>query len=325
MSETATRTQADELPLRAFHGTETATVRMRIPLVIAACLLLPIASGASAHPDAGHCPDAGPTDAGTSDAGTPDAGPAQAVAPPLPPPRPLPSIPAGMGRVSGRITLNGPPPTLAPAVSVGRDPNAGFTATPVSAPQQQQLAPTASSRDVHFCGMTQPDLSLQIGINGGILETVLWAPDGPPPRKGTRPVARVAIEGCRFIPHVLATTDNAELTLVNRDGLYHNVVGAGISTFNLALVLKDHDLPMHLKKPGLLTLESKLRAWMKGYVQALPTTAWSMTDTDGSYFIDLAPGKHLIKLWHERLGEREETVDIAAGETTLKDFKLTPK
>jgi hypothetical protein len=305
-----------------------STARMRIPLFTAACLLLPMARGGFAHPDAGQRPDgladAGCAAAGSSDGGAPDAGPTKPVAPPLPPPRPLPPIQAGMGRVSGRITLNGPPPPLAPAVSVGRDPNAGVTATPVSA-QQQQLAPTASSRDVHFCGMTQPDLSLQIGINGGLLETVLWAPDGPPPPKGARPVARVEIEGCRFIPHVLATTDNAELTLVNRDGLYHNVTGAGIATFNLALVLKDHDLPMHLKKPGLLTLESKLRAWMKGYVQSLPTTAWSMTDTDGSYFIDLPPGKHQLKLWHERLGEREETVDIAAGETTLKDFQLTPK
>ena len=293
---------------------------------IAALSLSARAEGDAGTPDAGAAPARG--DAGSPDAGSPDAGSDAGVSLiELPPPRPLPPIPAGLGRVAGRITLSGPAPAPRPAVSVGREPPPGAAgpAGSAGAGGPGGLAPAVSSKDTHVCGLTQPDLSLQLGLKGGVLETVLWAEDGPPPAKGPRPEVRMAVEGCRFIPHVLVATEGSELLLVNRDPLYHNVTGTGLASFSYALVLKDHDIPMKLKKPGVLALESKTRAWMRGYVQSLPTTAWAMTDTDGSYFLDLPPGKHTIKLWHERLGEREETVDVAANETTLKDFALTPK
>lgn len=284
---------------------------MRPALAIAALALLELA-GPPARAQ-GNAAVAAPPDAGA--AALPSAGPAVAAAAPLAPPKPLPPIPRGLGRVTGRITLQGAPPPL-PAIDVARASPPG----PTSA-----SAPGNAGRDLRACGLSQPDLSLQLGPGGGVLETLLWAVDGPAPIKGAHPAARVAIEGCRFQPRLVVTTAGAELTLVNRDALYHNVTGTGIASFSYALVLKDHELPMRLKKPGLLTLESKLRSWMKGYVQVLPTTAWSITDTDGSYFIDLPPGKHTIMLWHERLGEREATVDIVAGETTPRDFALEPQ
>jgi hypothetical protein len=65
---------------------------------------------------------------------------------------------------------------------------------------------------------------------------------------------------------------------------------------------------------------------MRGWVDVLPTTAFGVTDDTGTYTIDgIPPGKHKVKLWHERLGEKEQEVEIVAGQTATLDIPLSPR
>jgi hypothetical protein len=44
---------------------------------------------------------------------------------------------------------------------------------------------------------------------------------------------------------------------------------------------------------------------------------------DGNYSItDIPPGTYTLKIWHEKLGETEQTVVIKAEETTETDVAL---
>jgi hypothetical protein len=207
----------------------------------------------------------------------------------------LPPIPAGYGRIAGKVTVAG----LAP-----------------------KLAPIPVGKDMKICGTSKVDEALEIGPGGGVKNALLWDPQGPPPAKGAKPRAKVALTACQVVPHVSATAVPGELILTNEDGLFHNATATGDQAFSYAMPIKGHTIPTKLKKPGVLKLESKNHPWMKGYVHALPTTAFMVTEADGTFYLDLPPGTHTLQLWHERLGERKDQVEVALGETTLHDLSL---
>jgi len=234
-----------------------------------------------------------------SPAAAPAAAPAKTPAAAVPaaaPARPLPSIPAGYGRIAGKVTVAG----LAP-----------------------RLAPLPVGKDMKICGTSKADEALELGPGGGVKNALLWDPQGPPPAKGARPRAKVALSGCQVVPHVSATAVPGEVVLTNEDGLFHNLTATGDHPFSYAMPIKGHTIPTKLKKPGVLKLESKSHQWMKGYVHALPTTAFMVTEADGTFYLDLPPGLHTLQLWHERLGERKDQVEVVAGETTLHDLQLS--
>ena len=215
--------------------------------------------------------------------------------PAAPPPRALPPIPTGLGRITGKVTVAG----LAP-----------------------KLAGLPVAKDMKICGTSKVDEALEVGAGGGVKNALLWDPQGPPPAKGVKPRARVVLVACQVVPHVSATAVPGELVITNEDGLFHNVTATGDLAFSYAMPIKGHTIPTKLKKPGVLKLESKNHPWMKGYVHALPTTAFIVTEADGTYYLDLPPGTHTLQLWHERLGERKDQVEVALGETTLHDLSL---
>jgi hypothetical protein len=48
-----------------------------------------------------------------------------------------------------------------------------------------------------------------------------------------------------------------------------------------------------------------------------------LSDKDGNFSItDIPPGTYTLKIWHEKLGETEQTVVIRAGETTETNVAL---
>ena len=284
----------------------------RWPVLGGASLAVALAFGSVAWADqpAPAPAAAKPTPAKDGDAPAPPPAPAAKAAPantaapasaatPAPAtaaPRTLPPIPAGFGRIAGRVTVAG----LAP-----------------------KLAPVPVGKDMKICGTSKADEALEIGPGGGVKNALLWDPQGPAPAKGARSRAKVALSACQFAPHVSATAVPGEVIVTNEDGLFHNVTATGDQAFSYAMPIKGHTIPTKLKKPGVLKLESKNHPWMKGYVHALPTTAFVVTEADGTFYLDLAPGTHTLQLWHERLGERKDQVDVALGETTLHDLSLS--
>jgi hypothetical protein len=62
---------------------------------------------------------------------------------------------------------------------------------------------------------------------------------------------------------------------------------------------------------------------MKGWWIVAKTPYTVLSDEDGIFFItDIPPGTYTLNVWHEKLGETEQTVVIKAGESTETDFAL---
>jgi plastocyanin len=208
----------------------------------------------------------------------------------------------GAGKVAGKVTLSG----LAP-----------------------KLAPLPVTRDMKTCGTTKPDEALEVGQGGGVKNAVLWIVDGPKPTKdATKSKVTLDQKQCDFVPHVVAMPAGSTLNIVNSDKLFHNVhAREGDKTvFNYAMPVPNHVIPKSLKEAGTLRITCDVHPWMRAWVHVLSTAAFAVTDDSGAYTISgVPPGKHTLKLWHERLGEKEQQVDVPASGTATADLQLTPK
>jgi plastocyanin len=207
---------------------------------------------------------------------------------------------SGSGTLSGRITLNG----LAP-----------------------RLANLPVTRDMKTCGSSKQDESLEVK-DSGVKNAVVWLADVPTPKDYKPPKEKLDQQGCVFLPHVLVAPVGATVDVVNSDKALHNVrAQAGADRlFNYAMPIPGHVVPTKLKKEGIFKLSCDVHPWMRGWLLALPTTRYAVSGEDGTYRIaDLPPGKHKLKIWHERFGERDAEVEIAAGGTATHDVAYNPR
>jgi plastocyanin len=205
------------------------------------------------------------------------------------------------GKVSGKVTISG----LAP-----------------------KLANLPVTRDIKSCGANKPDESLVVGQAGGVKNAVVWIVDGPKPPRGFKQKYKLDQKNCEFTPHIVAMPEGATLEVTNSDKLFHNVhAWQGEKTvFNYAMPVPDYTIPKQLKSAQRLRVMDDQHPWMRAWVDVLPTTAFAVTDDSGTYTIEgLPPGKHKLKLWHERLGEKEQEVEVVAGQTATLDVPLTPR
>jgi hypothetical protein len=211
------------------------------------------------------------------------------------------AAPAATGRVTGRITIAGLAPKL-PTLPV--------------------------TKDTKLCGINKPDEALVIGTGGGIRSAVLWIADLPAP-KDAHPKARLEMQQCRYEPHVLVVPVGAALDVTNTDALLHHPdakVGED-KQWDFPMPIKGYSVPRGpLAKADVIKVSCDAHPWMRAWIVVLDSAASAVSDETGSYTISGVPaGKHKLKLWHERLGEREEDIDVPAGETATKDISLTPR
>jgi len=207
---------------------------------------------------------------------------------------------AEAGALAGKVTLNG----LAP-----------------------RLADLPVTRDMKVCGNNKPDESLQIS-SGGVKNAVVWFGDVPVAAGASLPTEKLDQQQCLFVPHVLAVPLGATVDIVNSDKALHNVrAQAGeVKLLNYAMPIPGHVVPSKMKKEGIFKVSCDVHPWMRAWLLVLPTTAFAVTKDDGTYRIEgVPPGKHKVKIWHERLGERDAQIDIQAGQTATHDVQYTPK
>ena len=208
---------------------------------------------------------------------------------------------ADAGTVAGKVTLNG----LAP-----------------------KLANLPVTRDMKVCGNNKPDESLIVSKDNGIKNAVIWLPDVKLPPDFKPPKEKLDQQQCLFVPHVLATPVGSQVDVVNSDKALHNVrAQAGEEKlFNYAMPIPGHVVPTWLKKEGMFKVSCDVHPWMRAWLAVLPLSPWAITGEDGTYRIEgVPPGTHKLKIWHERLGERDAEITVEAGQTATHDVQYNPR
>jgi plastocyanin len=154
-------------------------------------------------------------------------------------------------------------------------------------------------------------------------EAVVWIPGvrGPAPQNV---VSTITQRQKRFEPHVLAVTRGTVVSFPNLDGIHHNVfsVSPG-NAFDLGLYRGGASREVKFEKPGLVRIYCNIHPQMAAYVFVVDGTAFAVADSDGRYRIaGVPPGPHAVRVWHEKGGGKETTVEIRAGETSSLDLVL---
>ncbi len=134
--------------------------------------------------------------------------------------------------------------------------------------------------------------------------------------------------GCRFVPHVLASSVGQFVVFKNSDPILHTahaLFANGQPQFNVGLYPgKVSRKP--LVTPGVVKIICEVHPWMSAYIVVTDHPYYSVTDVYGEYLInDIPAGSYRLKVWHETLGTEEKQVEVKAGGSQNVDFVLSPK
>lgn len=171
-----------------------------------------------------------------------------------------------------------------------------------------------------------------VRTNGGaLLDAVVYLEEvsaGKPFADGARKVV-MEQKGCRFLPYLQVMANGGELEVVNADPVAHNVHAyelikrARRTVVNVSQPSKDDVFTkkIRLRRGVAMKVECDQHDFMHAWVFVARNPYYALVGDDGGFTITgVPPGKYVVKSWHGRLGEKETTVEVAAGGAAEANF-----
>jgi plastocyanin len=208
------------------------------------------------------------------------------------------------GTIKGRIQVTGKAPGNM-VVRMGMDPMCSRMYTAGNRPVEDAVVIGAKG-----------------GLSGAFVKVEGAFPKTPVP---AQPVV-VDQRGCFFVPRVVGARVGQTLRVTNGDMLLHNVrsQSAGANAFNIAQPMAGMQHDFVLKAEELIKLTCDLHRWMVSYVAVIDHPYFAVSGEDGSFTIaNVPPGRRTIRVWHERLGELTQTVDVKSGAASEVTFSYS--
>jgi plastocyanin len=182
--------------------------------------------------------------------------------------------------------------------------------------------------DESECGSEMPSEELQLGSNNGIHNVVLSIEDIETGKNWNLPTEFVYDQkNCRFNPHVMIIRPRTKGVVLNSDNLVHNVhtISKGIFSFNKATKAhgETHIKERKIRKPGIIRVKCDMHYWMKGWWIVAKNPYTTLTNQDGKFSIGNIPaGHYTVRVWHEKLGESDYSIEVKAGEALQMNVTL---
>ena len=188
-------------------------------------------------------------------------------------------------------------------------------------------APKASkidmSQDPGCKGMNEAENTV---VSGGDLANVfVYVKDGLGGRTFDVPKDAVVLEqkGCRYHPHVLGVMAGQTVDIKNSDPTTHNIhpTPKDNREWNESQPPSSADIQKNFAREEImLPVKCNQHPWMKMYVNVVKNPFFAVTDKDGKYEIKgLPPGDYTIAFVHEKLGEQDQKVTVAAKDSKTVD------
>jgi plastocyanin len=153
-------------------------------------------------------------------------------------------------------------------------------------------------------------------------DAVVWLSGAAPPQASGHP--KMASEGKRFLPHVVAIQAGETVDFPNVDRIFHNAFSVSPGNqFDLGLYRKGASKSHTFTTPGVVHVYCNIHQDMAGYVLVLPSARAVVTGADGGFrFTDVKPGRQNMKVWHPMTGEIDVAIDLQPGAARQWDVEL---
>lgn len=182
------------------------------------------------------------------------------------------------------------------------------------------------------CALAHPDTppkdeSVVVNPNGTVKWVLVHVTEGAAgPFEAPKEPLLVDQLGCIFTPHASAVMAGQPVTFQNSDSVLHNVrtLSKTGQNMNLAQPIQGMKTNKVFKNPEIgMQLRCDVHFWMTSYLHILDNPYYAITGDDGSYTLSGIPaGTYILEIWHEKLGTKTETVNVADGENKALDFSL---
>jgi len=208
--------------------------------------------------------------------------------------------------VSGKVTLNGKPPSETPI----------------------QLASDPSCKAMHTSGAMTRHYVLD--ANGNLANVFVYVKDGLAGKKFPAPASSVLLDqqGCLYQPYVLGIQAGQTLVIQNSDATMHNVhaLGKNNPEFNVGQPTKGMKMEKTFNKPEVFVrFKCDVHPWMFAYVGVMDHPFFVVTGANGNFRInDLPDGEYTLAALHPKAGEQTAKIKVAGGGVKV-DFTFTPK
>lgn len=205
------------------------------------------------------------------------------------------------GTITGRVTFEGTPP-----------------------PREMLTI----DEDVEACGGDRLAETLVVGEGGGIRNVVLSIEDVQSGKAWNFSEEFVYNQNkCTFEPHILLMQPRVPGIVKNSDSVGHNfhTISKGIFNTNKK-INADAEMAVpanRVRRPGIIRVKCDIHSWMTGWWYVAATPYAVLTGDDGNFSITGIPaGTYTVKIWHETLGESEQSVVVEANGTTEMSVSL---
>ena len=178
------------------------------------------------------------------------------------------------------------------------------------------------NKDTEKCGTEAVVEKVVVGGNKGLANAVVSVPEA----KGAPTAKKISVDqhGCKFIPHVAATTPG-EVEFKNSDDILHNLhtYSTANPSINKAQPKFKKVMSEKFEKPEIIKITCDVHSWMLGWIAVMPNPYFGVTDGNGVTKIEnVPPGKYKVQAWHETLGKQEKEVEVKAGQTAKVAFEM---
>ena len=188
------------------------------------------------------------------------------------------------------------------------------------------LQKTGVTKDVDVCGKTEKfDEALIVGSDRGIQNVVVSIINI---QKGkAKTVAGVLDQKeCIYTPRVVLTPAGEELSILNSDGILHNIhtYSTANPTINKAQPKFRKRLKQAFEHPETIKVTCDAHNWMIGWLVVTDHPYYALTDASGAFTLsDVPAGDYELKFWHETLGEMTQQVSVQPNKETTVLVEMT--
>jgi plastocyanin len=229
----------------------------------------------------------------------------------------------------------------APAASPAAEQPAAQPATPIDSATVATIngtvkfdgtAPKPSKIDMSQdpgCKGTNEAETVVVG-GGDLANVFVYVKDGLGNRTFDVPKEPVVLDqqGCRYHPHVLGVMAGQTVQIKNDDPTTHNIhpTPKDNREWNESQPPSSPAIEKNFAREEImLPVKCNQHPWMKMYINVTKSPFYAVTGKDGKYEIKgLPPGDYTLAFVHEKLGEQDQKVTVAAKESKTVDQSFKP-